>query len=43
VGSARGPPIIPVTTTGDLSKLDYVKGFGVFDFIGVCDFACANG
>ncbi|KAF7182915.1 hypothetical protein CNMCM7691_002659 [Aspergillus felis] len=43
VGSARGPSITPVKTTGDLSKLDCVKGFGVFDFIGVCDFACANG
>ncbi|EAL86742.1 glycoside hydrolase family 71 protein [Aspergillus fumigatus Af293] len=43
VGSARGPPITPVTTTGDLSKLDCVKGFGVLEFIGVCDFACANG
>ncbi|PKX88853.1 uncharacterized protein P174DRAFT_464602 [Aspergillus novofumigatus IBT 16806] len=43
VGSARGPPITPVMTTGDLSKLDCVKGFGVLEFIGVCDFACANG
>ncbi|KAL3476673.1 glycosyl hydrolase family 71-domain-containing protein [Aspergillus californicus] len=43
VGSASGPSITPVKTTGELSKLDCVKGFGVFEFTDVCDFACANG
>ncbi|KAL4929521.1 glycosyl hydrolase family 71-domain-containing protein [Aspergillus undulatus] len=43
VGSARGPSIDPVKTKGDLSDLDCVKGFGVYEFIGVCDFACSNG
>ncbi|KAL4885767.1 glycosyl hydrolase family 71-domain-containing protein [Aspergillus karnatakaensis] len=43
VGSARGPSIDPVKTTGNLDKLDCVKGFGVYEFVGVCDFACSNG
>jgi hypothetical protein len=43
VGSARGPSINPVKTKGDLDEFDYIKGFGVYDFISVCDFACANG
>ncbi|KAL3488023.1 glycosyl hydrolase family 71-domain-containing protein [Aspergillus germanicus] len=46
VGSARGPsldPTKPITTKGDLSDLDCVKGFGVYEFVGVCDFACSNG
>jgi hypothetical protein len=43
VGSNRGLPINPVKTKGDLDKLDCIKGFGVYKFIGVCDFACLNG
>jgi hypothetical protein len=43
VGSNRGPPINPVKTKGDLDQLDCTKGFGVYEFIGVCDFACSNG
>jgi hypothetical protein len=46
VGSARGPsldPTNPITTKGDLPDLDCVKGFGVYEFVGVCDFACSNG
>jgi hypothetical protein len=42
-GSARGPSINPVKTKGDLDEIDYIKGFGVYDFTSVCDFACANG
>lgn len=43
VGSARGPVIAAVTTYGDVKQLSSVKGFGVYEFTGVCDFACANG
>ncbi|KAL2844872.1 glycosyl hydrolase family 71-domain-containing protein [Aspergillus pseudodeflectus] len=43
VGSNRGPPIDPVKTKGDLDELDCIKGFGVYEFISVCDFACSNG
>ncbi|KAJ0413073.1 glycosyl hydrolase family 71-domain-containing protein [Aspergillus carlsbadensis] len=43
VGTNRGPPIDEVKTKGDLEDLDCIKGFGVYDFIGVCDFACLNG
>ncbi|KAL5049507.1 glycosyl hydrolase family 71-domain-containing protein [Aspergillus fruticulosus] len=43
VGSARGAPIDPVKTKGSLSDLECVKGFGVYEFTGVCDFACSNG
>jgi hypothetical protein len=44
VGSATGPLVEPpVTTPTDLSSLQCVKGFGVYEFTGVCDFACSNG
>ena len=44
VGSARGSnSITPRRTQVDLAHLQCIKGFGVYDFIGVCDFACANG
>ncbi|KAL4994735.1 glycosyl hydrolase family 71-domain-containing protein [Aspergillus recurvatus] len=38
-GAARGPSINPVKTKGDLSDLDCVKGFGLYEFIGGCYFA----
>lgn len=42
VGYARGPSV-SAKTYGDVSQLSCVKGFGVYDFMGMCDFACANG
>lgn len=43
VGSARGPVISSVSTPGNVEQLSCVKGFGVYEFTGVCDFACAFG
>ena len=43
VGSGRGPVVSAVTPTGNVALLPCVKGFGVYEFTGVCDFACANG
>lgn len=43
VGSARGPVVSTVTPAGNVAFLACVKGFGVYDFTGVCDFACFNG
>ncbi|KAK4096690.1 carbohydrate-binding module family 24 protein [Parathielavia hyrcaniae] len=43
VGSAAGPSVSAVHTHSDVQSLDCVEGFGVYEFTGVCDFACANG
>ncbi|KAK4096835.1 carbohydrate-binding module family 24 protein [Parathielavia hyrcaniae] len=43
VGSGSGPVTGTVAFTGDTAELKCVKGFGVYEFTGVCDFACANG
>ncbi|KAK4187709.1 glycosyl hydrolase [Podospora australis] len=45
VGSARGPIITAVAMPKNLHRDDMscVKGFGVFDFIGMCDFSCHAG
>lgn len=43
VGSARGPVVSAVTPVGNVALLSCVKGFGVYEFTGVCDFACSNG
>ncbi|KAL2126620.1 hypothetical protein VTI74DRAFT_527 [Chaetomium olivicolor] len=43
VGSARGSAIDAVLTLINSFFLKCVKGFGVYEFTGVCDFACSNG
>lgn len=43
VGSARGPVVSAVTPVGNVALLSCVKGCGVYEFTGVCDFACSNG
>lgn len=43
VGSARGPAISAVSPPKNLATLSCVKGFGVNEFMGLCNFACHNG
>jgi hypothetical protein len=43
VGSAMGPAVGSSSSGTNLASLNCTQGFGVYDFIGLCGFNCANG
>ncbi|KAH8904986.1 putative alpha-1,3-glucanase [Coniochaeta sp. PMI_546] len=43
VGSANGPTISTASSGPNLASLNCTLGFGVYEFIGLCAFSCANG